>query len=44
MRAFMDGNALDARIILEDATKKGADYRQAEAWNKDQEVQNPFSF
>ena len=44
MRVFMEGNAMDGRIILEDVTQKGTDYRQAESWNKEQEVPNPFSF
>ncbi len=44
MRAFLEGNAMDARIVLQDATQQGADYKQAQSWNKEQEVQNPFSF
>ncbi|MBP5534992.1 MAG: hypothetical protein J6Y03_05785 [Alphaproteobacteria bacterium] len=44
MRVFMEGNAMDGRIILEDVTQRGTDYRQAEDWNKEQEISNPFSF
>ena len=44
MRAFLQGTAMDGRIILEDASQKGVDYRQAENWNKEQEIINPFSF
>lgn len=44
MRAYLEGNALNGRIILEDVTQKGIDYRQAEDWNKEQEVVNPFTF
>ena len=44
LRAFLDGNALDARIILQRFDQKGRDYRLAEEWSKEQEVENPFSF
>ena len=44
MRAFLEGNAMNGRIVLEDVTQKGNDYRQAESQNKEQEVPNPFNF
>ena len=44
MRAFLEGNAMNGHIVLEDVTQKGIDYHQAEGWNKNQEISNPFSF
>ena len=44
LRAFLDGNAMDARIILQKFDQQGKDFRLAEEWSKEQEVENPFSF
>ena len=44
LRAFLDGNAMDARIILQRFDQQGKDFRLAEKWNKGQEAENPFNF
>ena len=44
LRAFLEGNSLNARIILQDVSETGKDYKLAEEWDKEQEVKYPFSF
>ena len=44
LRAFMSGNALDGRIVLEDTEQTGADYIEAENQNKEKDPHNPFHF
>ena len=44
LKAFLAGNSMDGRIILEDVQQTGVDYTQAEDQDKEKDVNNPFHF
>lgn len=44
LRAFLSGNAMDGRIVLEDVEQTGIDYTQATAVDKEKDINNPFHF
>lgn len=47
LRAYLQGNAMDARIVLENTNQTSEDYTKADTEHKEQEKQemeNPFSF
>ena len=44
LKAFLEGNAMNGRIVLEDVEQTGIDYTQAETEDKEKDVNNPFHF
>jgi len=44
LRAFLSGNAMDGRIVLENTEQTGIDYTEAQAQDKEKDINNPFHF